>query len=137
MLSGPAPASAFCERQARMTIRSRREVVTFRHPFRIRGIDRLLPAGAYEVVTGGDDRGAIVRGVPPHRHHDQGAGGRLARVGDGGGLDPLGRSGRRATHRRERQPYRVVRGSGERHWAIYELLARSSPVENRFSMTGT
>jgi len=34
-----------------MTIRSRREVVTFRHPFRIRGIDRLLPAGAYEVVT--------------------------------------------------------------------------------------
>jgi hypothetical protein len=41
----------FCERQARMTIRSRREVVTFKHPFRIRGIDRLLPAGAYEVVT--------------------------------------------------------------------------------------
>ena len=34
-----------------MTIRSRREVVTFEHPFRIRGIDRLLPAGAYEVVT--------------------------------------------------------------------------------------
>lgn len=42
---------AFCERQARMTIRSRREVVTFNHPFRIRGIDRQLPAGAYEVVT--------------------------------------------------------------------------------------
>jgi hypothetical protein len=34
-----------------MTIRSRREVVTFKHPFRIRGIDRLLPEGAYEVVT--------------------------------------------------------------------------------------
>jgi hypothetical protein len=34
-----------------MTIRSRRETVTFRHPFRIRGIDRLLPPGAYEVVT--------------------------------------------------------------------------------------
>lgn len=34
-----------------MTIRSRREVVTFKHPFRIRGIDRLLPKGAYEVVT--------------------------------------------------------------------------------------
>jgi hypothetical protein len=33
-----------------MTIRSRREVVTFKHPFRIRGIDRLLPA-VYEVVT--------------------------------------------------------------------------------------
>jgi hypothetical protein len=48
---GTAPTPAFCERQARMTIRSRREVVTFEHPFRIRGIDRLLPAGAYEVVT--------------------------------------------------------------------------------------
>jgi hypothetical protein len=34
-----------------MTIRSRREAVTFKHPFRIRGIDRLLPAGTYEVVT--------------------------------------------------------------------------------------
>jgi hypothetical protein len=34
-----------------MTIRSRRETVTFRHPFRIRGIERLLPAGACEVVT--------------------------------------------------------------------------------------
>lgn len=34
-----------------MSIRSRRETITFNHPFRIRGIDRLLPAGAYEVVT--------------------------------------------------------------------------------------
>lgn len=34
-----------------MTTRSRREVVTFRHPFRIRGIERLLPAGTYDVVT--------------------------------------------------------------------------------------
>jgi hypothetical protein len=34
-----------------MTIRSRREIVTFKHPFQIRGIDRSLPAGAYEVVT--------------------------------------------------------------------------------------
>jgi len=34
-----------------MTIRSRRETVTFKRPFQIRGIDRLLPAGAYEVVT--------------------------------------------------------------------------------------
>ena len=34
-----------------MTIRSRRETVTFKHPFRIRGIDRLLPAGSYEVIT--------------------------------------------------------------------------------------
>jgi hypothetical protein len=41
----------FRGRQARMTTRSRREVVTFKHPFRIRGIDRQLPAGDYEVVT--------------------------------------------------------------------------------------
>jgi len=34
-----------------MTMRSRRETLTFQHPFRIKGIDRLLPAGAYEVVT--------------------------------------------------------------------------------------
>jgi len=34
-----------------MTTRSRRETITFRHPFRIKGIDRLLPAGAYEVIT--------------------------------------------------------------------------------------
>jgi hypothetical protein len=34
-----------------MTIRSRRETVSFRHPFRIRGVERVLPAGTYEVVT--------------------------------------------------------------------------------------
>ena len=34
-----------------MTTRSRRETVHFKHPFRIRGIDRLLSAGAYEVVS--------------------------------------------------------------------------------------
>jgi hypothetical protein len=31
--------------------RSRRETLTFKHPFRIKGIDRQLPAGSYEVVT--------------------------------------------------------------------------------------
>ena len=34
-----------------MTVRSRREIITFKHPFRINGIDRLLSAGAYEVIT--------------------------------------------------------------------------------------
>jgi hypothetical protein len=34
-----------------MTTRSRRETVHFKHPIRIKGIDRLLPSGAYEVVT--------------------------------------------------------------------------------------
>jgi hypothetical protein len=34
-----------------MTMRSRRETITFKHPFQIKGIDRLLPPGAYEVIT--------------------------------------------------------------------------------------
>jgi hypothetical protein len=34
-----------------MNIRSRREFVTFKHPFRIRSIEHLLPEGTYEVVT--------------------------------------------------------------------------------------
>ena len=34
-----------------MTTRSRREMVHFKHPFRIKGVDRLLPSGDYEVVT--------------------------------------------------------------------------------------
>ena len=34
-----------------MTMRSRREAITFLHPFRIKGIDRLLPPGAYQVIT--------------------------------------------------------------------------------------
>jgi hypothetical protein len=42
---------AVWQRPQDMTIRSRRETVTFMHPFRIKGIDRPLPAGAYEVVT--------------------------------------------------------------------------------------
>jgi hypothetical protein len=40
-----------CERYLSMTMRSRRETITFKHPFRIEGVDRLLPAGAYEVIT--------------------------------------------------------------------------------------
>jgi len=34
-----------------MTTRSRRETVHFKRPFRIGGVDRLLPPGAYEVIT--------------------------------------------------------------------------------------
>jgi hypothetical protein len=34
-----------------MTVRSRRETVHFRHPFYIKGIDRQLAAGAYEIIT--------------------------------------------------------------------------------------
>ena len=34
-----------------MNMRSRRETITFKRPFRIKGVDRLLSAGAYEVIT--------------------------------------------------------------------------------------
>jgi hypothetical protein len=34
-----------------MTLRSRRETVHFRHPFHIKGIDRQLAPGDYEVIT--------------------------------------------------------------------------------------
>ena len=34
-----------------MSTRTRRETVHFRHPFRIKGIDRQLVPGAYEVIT--------------------------------------------------------------------------------------
>ena len=44
-------SAASQRRRLTMTTRSRRETVTFKHPFRIRGIDRQLPAGAYEVIT--------------------------------------------------------------------------------------
>jgi hypothetical protein len=38
-------------KRGRMTTRTRRETIHFRHPFWIKGIDRLLPSGGYEVVT--------------------------------------------------------------------------------------
>lgn len=34
-----------------MTMRTRRETVQFRHPFRLKGIDRQIAAGIYEVIT--------------------------------------------------------------------------------------
>ena len=34
-----------------MTTRSRRESVTFNHSFRIKGIERQLSAGSYDIVT--------------------------------------------------------------------------------------
>jgi hypothetical protein len=34
-----------------MTTRTRRETVHFRHPFHIKGIDRQLAPGAYEVIA--------------------------------------------------------------------------------------
>jgi hypothetical protein len=34
-----------------MTTRTRRETVHFRHPFQLKGVDRQLPPGAYEVIA--------------------------------------------------------------------------------------
>lgn len=34
-----------------MSTRTRRETIHFRHPFHIKGIDRQLPPGAYEVIA--------------------------------------------------------------------------------------
>jgi hypothetical protein len=33
-----------------MTTRTTRKIITFAHPFTLKGIDRLLPAGNYQVV---------------------------------------------------------------------------------------
>lgn len=62
-----------------MTTRSRRETVTFKHPFQLKGLDRFIPAGAYEVVTDEEmieglsfasyrrtGTMIIVPGAPPH-----------------------------------------------------------------------
>jgi hypothetical protein len=35
-----------------MTLRSRSKSVVFCHPFELEGVDRILPAGDYRVVTG-------------------------------------------------------------------------------------
>ena len=64
-----------------MTMRTRRETVTFKRPARIKGIERLLPAGAYEVVTDEEmieglsfpssrriGTMIMVPGAPPHHH---------------------------------------------------------------------
>jgi hypothetical protein len=34
-----------------MTTRSRREIVHFKHPFQLKGVDRLLSPGDYQVIT--------------------------------------------------------------------------------------
>jgi hypothetical protein len=47
MLASPRARTPVYE----MTTRSRRETIHFKHPFRIKGIDRLLAPGAYEVIT--------------------------------------------------------------------------------------
>jgi hypothetical protein len=51
MHNNQAGSELFAEQGVAMTIRSRRETITFQHPFRIKGIDRSLPAGDYEVIT--------------------------------------------------------------------------------------
>ena len=86
-----------------MTIRSRRETITFKHPFRIKGVDRLLSAGAYEVIT--DDEMieglsfAVFRRVATMIMVPAAAAGQL---GNGDAFDQLDRFVRCPAHRRER-----------------------------------
>lgn len=42
--------AALTQEYVLMTIRSRRETIHFKHPFRIKGIDRQLAPGPYEVI---------------------------------------------------------------------------------------
>lgn len=64
-----------------MTIRTRRETVTFLHPARIKGVDRILAAGSYEILTDEEMIEGLsfpsyrrvatmimVPGVPPYHH---------------------------------------------------------------------
>lgn len=34
-----------------MTIRTRKETIVFTHPFCIKGVDRMLPAGTYQIIS--------------------------------------------------------------------------------------
>ena len=87
-----------------MTIRSRRETLNFKHPFRIRGIERVLLAGACEVVTDEETiDGLNLLGLSPRCHNDHRARRRrLRRHGDA--VDRLDRSCERASRGREHRP---------------------------------
>jgi hypothetical protein len=47
-----------------MTARSHRKSVAFSHPFALKGIDRVLPPGDYQVATSEDRRTATMIFVP-------------------------------------------------------------------------
>jgi hypothetical protein len=73
-----------------MTMRSRRETVHFRHPFRIKGIDRQLAPGAYEVITDEEMIEGFSFPCFACRHHDHGARCAAATLYDGNGLNQPG-----------------------------------------------
>jgi hypothetical protein len=90
---------AVCGAGLAMTTRSRRETITFQHPFRIKGIDRSLPAGDYEVITDEEMiEGLSFCGVPPGRSHDRGSCGAPAQFNDGDDFHRFGRFIRRSAH---------------------------------------
>src|SRR5690349_6542749 len=41
------------------------QTVLFKHPVLTKAVDRLLPSGAYEVVTGRNDRMGFISELPP------------------------------------------------------------------------
>ena len=84
-----------------MTTRTRRETVYFKHPFSLQGIDRLLPAGPYEVVT--DDEMIEGLSFPCYRRVAtmiMDADRSLVHGGDGNGVNQFGRSVRCAAQGR-------------------------------------
>jgi hypothetical protein len=72
--------------------------ITFKHPFRIRGIDRLLPAGGYEVITDEEMIEGLSFAAFRRCHHDHGASGSAAQFNDGDGFHQSDRSIRCPAH---------------------------------------
>jgi hypothetical protein len=70
-----------------MTMRTRSKTVTFAFPFLLKGVDRVLPAGDYRVVTDEElIEGLSFPGLPTRFDHDFRAGTILSscsRDGDG------------------------------------------------------
>jgi hypothetical protein len=59
-----------------MTIRTSSKTVTFAHPFLLKGVDRILAAGDYRVVTDEElIEGLSFPAYRPRSHHDIPAGG--------------------------------------------------------------
>jgi hypothetical protein len=86
-----------------MTMRSRRETICFKHPFRLKGIDRELAPGSYEIVTDEEMiEGLIICVLSACRDHDHDPCSGSASDVDGNDHDQFGRSLRSAAHGRER-----------------------------------
>jgi len=67
-----------------MTTRTNGRILTFAHPFLLKGVDRELPAGDYRVVTDEElIEGLSFSGLPSHFNHDLRSGAKYFRSRDG------------------------------------------------------